>query len=85
MLKKTLMTAVAALAITGGAATLHTPDAAAGVKVHIGLGGYGYGPWAGGYYYDYGCFWKKKRVKKVIWTKWGPKKVWVWKKYRVCY
>ena len=41
MLKKTLMTAAAALAITAGATTISTPDANAGVKVKLSFGGHG--------------------------------------------
>jgi len=41
MLKKTLMTAAAALAITVGATTISTPDANAGVRVNLSFGGYG--------------------------------------------
>ncbi len=53
MLKKTLMTAAAALAITAGATTISTPDANAGVRVNLSFGGGhhwgGYGGYYGGY------------------------------------
>jgi len=49
MLKKTLMTAAAALAITAGATTISTPDANAGVKFNVTIG-HGYGGHYGGYY-----------------------------------
>jgi len=47
MLKKTLMTAAAALAITAGATTISTPEAKAGVSINLGFGGWG------GYYGDH--------------------------------
>jgi hypothetical protein len=50
MLKKTLMTAAAALAITVGATTISTPDANAGVRVNLSFGGYG------GYYGGHGYY-----------------------------
>ena len=46
MLKKTLMTAAAALAITAGATTISTPEAKAGVSISFG----GWGGYYGGYY-----------------------------------
>ena len=52
MLKKTLMTAAAALAITVGATTISTPDANAGVRVNLSFGGGHYGGY-GGYYGGY--------------------------------
>ena len=51
MLKKTLMTAAAALAITVGATTISTPDANAGVRVNLSFGGYG--GYYGGHHYRY--------------------------------
>ncbi|MDH3581727.1 MAG: hypothetical protein OEM91_14015 [Hyphomicrobiales bacterium] len=88
MLKKTLMTAAAALAITTGASAINAPDANAGVKVHIGIGGhgwhgYGHYPYYGGY--GYGCFtkWKKKKIK--VWHNGHFHWKWVSKPYKVCY
>ena len=52
MLKKTLMTAAAALAITAGATSISTPEAKAGVSINLGFGGYG--GYYGGYYPYYG-------------------------------
>ncbi len=49
MLKKTLMTAAAALAITAGATTISTPDANAGVRINLNFGGGYYGGYYGGY------------------------------------
>ncbi len=49
MLKKTLMTAAAALAITAGATTISTPNANAGVKLNLSFGG-GWGGYYGGHY-----------------------------------
>ena len=51
MLKKTLMTAAAALAITAGATTISTPEAKAGVSVNLSFGGYG--GYYGGHRYRY--------------------------------
>ena len=51
MLKKTLMTAAAALAITLGATTINTSDANAGVSINLGFGGWGgWGGYYGGHY-----------------------------------
>ena len=52
MLKKTLLTAVAALAITAAAASISTPDANAGGKFNVtfwGKGGYYVGHYHGHY------------------------------------
>ena len=53
MLKKTLMTAAAALAITAGATTISTPDANAGVKGKFSYGGGYYGGWGYGGHHGY--------------------------------
>lgn len=83
MLKKTLLTAAAALAVTAGATAMHTPDASAGgFSITIGNGHYGGGYY--GYYDDY-CFWKKKKVKISYWNGWKWKYKWVWKRYQVCW
>ena len=68
MLKKTLMTAAAAAAITAGATAFSAPDANAGFKkFHHGYH----------HFHKTHCFWKYKKVKVKIWTKWGP--IWKWK------
>ena len=72
MLKKTLMTAAAAAAITAGATAVSAPQANAGVKFHIGFGHYSYH-----HFHKPVCYTKYKKVKVKIWTKWGP--VWKWK------
>ncbi len=54
MLKKTLLTAAAALAITTGATAISTPDANAGVKLNVTFGHGYYGGYYGGYYPYYG-------------------------------
>jgi hypothetical protein len=90
MLKKTIVTAAAALAITTGAVATNATDANAGVKVHVGFGHGYYAPYYGPYGYGYGywgphCYTKIKKYKKKVWTKWGPKKIWVKKPVKVCY
>ena len=56
MLKKTLLTAAAALAIITGATAISTSDANAGVKFNVtfGHGYHGNGGYYGGYYPYYG-------------------------------
>jgi len=59
MLKKTLLTAAAALAIITGATAISTPEAKAGVSINFGgWGGYygGYNPYWGHRYYRYRRF-----------------------------
>lgn len=86
MLKKILLTTAAALAITTGASAISTPDANAGVKLHVKFG-HGWHGYHGGYYnyFGHGCFWKKKRVKITYWHHDHKHKKWVWRKYKVCY
>lgn len=91
MLKKTLLTAAAALAITTGATAISTPDANAGVKLNItfGHGYYGgyYGDYYGGYYGGYygpSCFWKQRRVKTHFWHNGHKHRKWVWRSFNVC-
>ena len=72
MLKKTLMTAAAALAITAGATTLSATDANASVKFNITLGGGYYGGHYGGHYGGYygghhGYYCSKRRVRIRYW------------------
>ena len=68
MLKKTLMTAAAALAITAGATTLSTPDANAGVSISFGFGGGYYGGHYGGYYGGHhGYYCGSRRVRISYW------------------
>ncbi len=83
MLKKTLMTAAAALAITAGATTISTPDANAGVKVKLGFGhgyhgynGYYGGPWGGHHCGSY-------RVRIKYWHRRHHHfhRRWVWRTY----
>ena len=78
MLKKTLMTAAAALAITAGATTISTPDANAGVKIHLNFGGHGY---YGGYYGGYRC--GSRRVLVRYWHRrhHHMHTRWVWRSY----
>jgi len=91
MLKKTLLTAAAALAITTGAFAVNAPDANAGVNVQIGFGGHHGGHWGGhhgygyGYGYGYGCYtkWKKRKIK--FWHNGHSHWKWVSKPYKVCY
>jgi hypothetical protein len=85
-MKKFLIAAAAATTLFAGASAAN-----AGVKVHLDLGGYGYGGYAPGYYEPVGyyvpkCFHKKIKVVKydyygdpiVVWkTKKICKKVWV--------
>ena len=82
MLKKSLMTAAAALAITAGATTISTPDANAGVKFNITFGGGHYGGYYGGY--GHYCYWKKHLVKVTSWHNGHTHTKWVWKSYKVC-
>jgi hypothetical protein len=92
MLKKTLMTAAAALAIMTGATAVSTSDANAGVKFNIKLGhgyhgGY-YGNYYNGYYGGYygpSCYWKKKRVSNSFWHNGHKHNNWVWRTVKVCY
>lgn len=87
MLKKTLLTAAAALAITTGATAVSTPDANAGVKFNVTFGhGYhgNYGGYYGGYYGP-SCHWKKRRVRISYWHNGHKHHKWVWRSYRVCY
>jgi hypothetical protein len=90
MLKKTLMTAAAALAITAGATSISTPQANAGVKFNVTFG-HGYhghhGGHYGGYnnYYGPSCYWKKKRVRTSFWHYGHKHRQWVWRSYKVCY
>ncbi len=86
MLKKTLMTAAAALAITAGATTISTPDANAGVKFNITLGGGYYGGHHGyqGYYgghHGYSC--STRRVRRSYWHhRHGHRHTrWVWRTF----
>lgn len=84
MLKKTLMIAAAAVAISTGASALHAPAANAGGKFNITIGGGYYG---GGYYGGYygGCHWKKRKVRIKYWNGWTYKYKWVWRRYKVCW
>jgi len=88
MLKKTLLTAAAALAITTGASAISAPEANAGVKFNVTFGhGYNggyYGNYYGGYYGP-SCYWKKKRVKISFWHNGHKHRKWVWRSYRRCY
>ena len=65
MLKKTLLTAAAALAITAGATTISTPEAKAGVSINLGFGGWGgyyggYSPYYGHRYYYRHRHWRHR-------------------------
>ncbi len=86
-MKKTLMIATAALALTAGAATLSSP-ANAGASFHLNIGGYGhgYGSYYGGYnsYYG-GCYTKYKKVRIKVYDYYGWHWEWIVKPYRVCY
>ncbi len=90
MLKKTLMTAAAAPAITAGATTLSTPDANAGISVSFGFGSGYYGSYYGGHYggyyggyRGYSC-WEKRRVRVSYWHKGHKHTKWAWRTVRVC-
>lgn len=80
MLKKTLLTAAAALALTAGATTFATPDAKAGVSFNIGFYGHGFHGYGHVRHYGYGhrtCYVKYyKKIKVKVWTHHGP--VWKW-------
>jgi len=86
MLKKTLMTAAAALAITAGATTISTPDANAGVKVKLSFGGHG-GHWGGhwgGHHGGHGghhCGSYRVRIKYWHSGHHHFHKKWVWQTY----
>lgn len=91
MIKKTLLTAAAALAITAGATTLSAPDANAGnFSINVGFSG-GHHGFHGGHRfkkhgYGHRCYvkyYKKHKVKK--WTHHGYKWVWVKKPVYVCH
>jgi len=87
MLKKTLLTAAAALAITTGAGAISAPDANAGVKFHTKFG-HGHNGFFGDYFDGYfgpTCFWKKKRVKISFWHHGHKHRKWVWRSFRVCH
>lgn len=79
MLKKTLLTAAAAIALTAGATTISTPDANAGVSVNLSFGHGGHwgghgGPWGGNHCGTY-------RVRISYWHKGHKHYKWVWRTY----
>lgn len=90
MYRKTLL-AVAALAITTGTLALNAPLAAARGKFSLSVGGYGlhgfrsyYAPKWGGPGKGSTCSTEYKKKKVQIWTRWGPKWVWVSKPVKTC-
>lgn len=74
MIKKTLLTAAAALAITSGASVLQAPQAEAGY-----YGYYGHG------YYKRHCFTKWRKIKVRRWGRYGYYYKWIWRPYKRCY
>ncbi len=89
MLKKNLLGAAAALAVATGAFAAKIPDANAGGKFSPIIGGYNRHSFHGGYTTfqgggSHGCSTKFKKQKVQVWTKWGPKWVWVNKPVRSC-
>lgn len=85
-MKKTLMIATAALALTAGAATLSSP-ASAGSSFHLNIGSYGYGSYYGGYnnHFYGGCYTKYKRVRVKVYGYYGWHWKWIVKPIEVCY
>ncbi len=79
MIKKTLLTAAAVLAITSGASVLQSSDAQAGYYGH----GYGYGH---GYHKRH-CYTKWRKIKIKYWSRYhhGYHYKWVWRPYKRCY
>ncbi len=87
MLKKSLMTAAAALAITAGATTLSTPDANAGISVSFGFGGGYHGGYYGGYHGGHHvsfCRYEKRLVLRTYWRHGHRYTRLVWRSVRVC-
>ena len=78
MLKKTLLTAAAAVAITTGASALQATPAEAGY--------YGYG-FKKHYGYGYGCYKKWRKIKIRYWSHYyyGWRYKYVWRPYKFCY
>lgn len=83
-MKKTLMIAAAALALTAGAASFNATPAEAGkfsLNIHVG----GYGSSYHGGYYGGGCYTKYKKFKIKYWNGWHWKYKWVSKPVKICY
>jgi len=87
MFKKILLTTAAAIAITVGATSISTPDANAGVKINLNIGGghwggvgLGGGYW-GGYGYGHPCGSYKVRIKYWHAGHGHFHKKWVWRSY----
>ena len=80
MIKKTLLTAAAAIAISTGATALQTNSAEAGYH-----GGYGYKSYHYGHHY--GCYKKWRKVKIRYWSHryYGWHYKYVWRSYRYCH
>lgn len=85
------MLATAALAITTSALALNAPFAEARGKFSPSVGGYGlhgfrsyYAPKWSGPGTSRACSTEYRKQKVQIWTKWGPKWVWVSKPAKTC-
>ena len=79
MIKKTLLTAAAALAITSGASVLQAPQAEAGYHGYYGHGYYGHR------YYKRHCFTKWRKIKVRRRGHHGHYYKWIWRPYKRCY
>ena len=86
-----ILPATAALAIITCALTATAPSAEARGRYSITVGGYGlhgfrsyYAPKWAGPGKSRTCTTEYKKQKVQIWTKWGPKWVWVSKPAKVC-
>jgi hypothetical protein len=76
-MKKTLMIAATALALTTGAAALNASPAQAGVSVHVGFYGHKY--------FAPHCVTKYKFVRIKVRRYYGWKWIWVKRPYTYCY
>ncbi|MGI9385710.1 MAG: hypothetical protein ACR2PO_21380 [Methyloligellaceae bacterium] len=81
MIRKTLMSGVAALAIAGAAATLQPSKAEAGFRLHIGSHGFGFSLHAPH------CDTRWRKVKIRYWSRkyHSYRYRWDWRPYRYCY